>query len=344
MCLMKKILRLILPFPRFESAERVLFVAPHPDDIEVSSGQTAAKLAAAGKTVRFVIALDGRYGSESADTDPEELIKTREAEQRASAAKLGVEDVVFLGFSDGGFYDTEELFAALYREILAFKPDLVFCPDPSLKTECHIDHVNVGNAVKRAFLFASNAPMAKKAGYAAASPALLAMYYRRTQLLLSHGQKVAQAPERGAGMPRLADELHARQKRERRSYKPVYRFQNDQIRIEIVKTGRRRGLQVSHAHTRALLRGKDLDGSGNGGGFHVTQKSVSAERPRKRPFADGLRRLAVQDKIFARRLRFLRCFGRMRSPDLFFFRHCRGKFPLRHRKYVRQRQKRRFRG
>ena len=94
MCLMKKILRLILPFPRFESAERVLFVAPHPDDIEVSSGQTAAKLAAAGKTVRFVIALDGRYGSEFADTDPEELIKTREAEQRASAAKLGVEDVI----------------------------------------------------------------------------------------------------------------------------------------------------------------------------------------------------------------------------------------------------------
>ena len=216
MCLMKKILRLILPFPRFESAERVLFVAPHPDDIEVSSGQTAAKLAAAGKTVRFVIALDGRYGSEFADTDPEELIKTREAEQRASAAKLGVEDVVFLGFSDGGFYDTEELFAALYREILAFKPDLVFCPDPSLKTECHIDHVNVGNAVKRAFLFASNAPMAKKAGYAAASPALLAMYYtdepdyyfptgrkwRRLQkeALACHGSQMSYTPDRkGSG-------------------------------------------------------------------------------------------------------------------------------------------------
>ena len=70
MCLMKKLLHAILPFPSFEKAERVLFVSPHPDDIEVAAGQTAAKLAAAGKTVRFVIALDGRYGSESADTDP----------------------------------------------------------------------------------------------------------------------------------------------------------------------------------------------------------------------------------------------------------------------------------
>ena len=34
MCLMKKILHTILPFPAFESAERVLFISPHPDDIE----------------------------------------------------------------------------------------------------------------------------------------------------------------------------------------------------------------------------------------------------------------------------------------------------------------------
>lgn len=177
MCLMKKLLHAILPFPSFEKAERVLFVSPHPDDIEVAAGQTAAKLAAAGKTVRFVIALDGRYGSESADTDPDALKNAREAEERASAAVLGVEDVRFLGLSDGGFYDAETLYEKIYREVLDFRPDLIFCPDPWLKTECHVDHINVGNATKRAFLFASNPPMAKKAGYDAASPALLAMYY-----------------------------------------------------------------------------------------------------------------------------------------------------------------------
>ena len=177
MCLGKKILHIILPFPRFEEAERVLFIAPHPDDIEVAAGATAAKLAAMGKTVRFLVAADGRFGSESADTDPETLALRREEEQRASAAVLGVSDVGFLRFSDGGFYDTEKLYEAIYGEILSFRPDLVFAPDPWLKTECHIDHINVGNAAKRAFLFATNAPMARRMGYKAYTPKLLAMYY-----------------------------------------------------------------------------------------------------------------------------------------------------------------------
>ena len=177
MCLMKKFLHLILPFPSFESAERVLFISPHPDDIEVAAGQTAAKLAAAGKKVRFLICMDGRYGAESADVNPDELRVVREGEERASAKLLGVEDVRFLGFSDGGFYNAEELYKAVYKEILVFKPDLVFCPDPCLTTECHVDHLNTGRVAMRAFLFASNAPMAALNGLEPASPKLLAMYY-----------------------------------------------------------------------------------------------------------------------------------------------------------------------
>lgn len=143
----------------------------------MAAGSTAAKLAAMGKTVRFLVAADGRFGSESVDTDPETLALRREEEQRASAAVLGVSDVRFLRFSDGGFYDTDELYEAIYGEILSFRPDLVFAPDPWLKTECHIDHINVGNAAKRAFLFATNAPMARRMGYEAYTPKLLAMYY-----------------------------------------------------------------------------------------------------------------------------------------------------------------------
>lgn len=177
MCLMKKILHTILPFPAFESAERVLFISPHPDDIEVAAGQTAARLAEEGKKVRFLICADGRYGSESAKTDPEKLADVREAEQIAAAKELGVEDVRFLRFSDGGFYKYEDFYIAVYKEVLIFKPDLVFCPDPCLSTECHIDHLNTGRAAMRAFLFSSNAPMAARLGLEPANPKLLAMYY-----------------------------------------------------------------------------------------------------------------------------------------------------------------------
>ena len=69
----------------------------------MAAGATAAKLAAMGKTVRFLVAADGRFGSESVDTDPETLAHRRAEEQSASAAVLGVSDVRFLRFSDGGF-------------------------------------------------------------------------------------------------------------------------------------------------------------------------------------------------------------------------------------------------
>lgn len=81
----------------------------------MAAGAIAAKLAAMGKTVRFLVAADGRFGSESVDTDPETLALRREEEQRASAAVLGVSDVRFLRFSDGGFYDTDELYEAIFK-------------------------------------------------------------------------------------------------------------------------------------------------------------------------------------------------------------------------------------
>ena len=50
------------PLPDLESFDRYLFIGPHPDDIEVGAGATAAKLAAAGKKVCFLICLAGRLG------------------------------------------------------------------------------------------------------------------------------------------------------------------------------------------------------------------------------------------------------------------------------------------
>ena len=130
------------PLPRIESFGRYLFIGPHPDDIEIGAGATAAKLADMGKKVAFLCCIDGRYGSGT--VPPEELIPIRQAEARASAEKLGVADVSFLPFCDGGFYDTQELKAAMARAVGEFKPDIILCPDPQVRSECHPDHLNVG--------------------------------------------------------------------------------------------------------------------------------------------------------------------------------------------------------
>ena len=54
--------KIAAPVPKIEQFEKYLFIGPHPDDIEIGAGATAAKLAAAGKKIAFLILCDGRYG------------------------------------------------------------------------------------------------------------------------------------------------------------------------------------------------------------------------------------------------------------------------------------------
>ena len=111
MSLTKTALRFAAPVPQAEAFERYLFIGPHPDDIEIGAGATAAKLAAAGKQVSFLVCMDGRYGLENApaSTTPEELTVLRKEEAIASARLLGVSDIHFLELCDGGAYDTDAL-------------------------------------------------------------------------------------------------------------------------------------------------------------------------------------------------------------------------------------------
>ena len=144
------------PLPRPEKFRRCLFIGPHPDDIEIGAGATAARFAAEGKEVSFLICLDGRFGLENAPagTTPEALIEIRREESLRAAAALGVSDLRFLGLSDGGLYDREELLRGMARVIGEVKPEILFAPDPFVASECHADHLNVGEAARQLAFFA----------------------------------------------------------------------------------------------------------------------------------------------------------------------------------------------
>ena len=178
MSLTRFILRFAAPVPKVEAFERYLFIGPHPDDIEIGAGATAAKLAAAGKQVCFLICTDGRYGLEHAPegTTPEALIELRKAEALASARALGVEDVRFLGFSDGGFYSFDELVKAAAQVVGNFKPQVILAPDPDVTSECHVDHRNAGEAAKRLAFFAPYGEIMARYGAASADVKALAFY------------------------------------------------------------------------------------------------------------------------------------------------------------------------
>lgn len=152
--------RLVLKFaakiPNLLDYQTFLFVGPHPDDIEIGAGATVSKLVSLGKKVVFVICTDGRYGTDYTDLKGNELIETRKKEALLSASVLGVKDVRFLSYSDGGFYDINDLMASLAKVMADVNPDVIFAPDPCVDSECHPDHLNTGNAVRRLACVAAN--------------------------------------------------------------------------------------------------------------------------------------------------------------------------------------------
>ncbi|MBE5950594.1 MAG: PIG-L family deacetylase [Lachnospiraceae bacterium] len=191
MGLTKLILKFAAPLPKLEAYDKYLFIGPHPDDIEIGAGATAAKLAAAGKQVCFLICTDGRFGDGNAPDgiSGQALVEMRKQEAIASAAALGITDVRFLGLSDGGFYELHDLEQGIAGVIGDFKPDVIFAPDPCVTSECHKDHLNVGNAAKQFACFAPYPGIMEGYRAAAANIQAIAFYMtaKPTRFVGTHG-------------------------------------------------------------------------------------------------------------------------------------------------------------
>lgn len=178
MSLTSFIVKKAVPTPDLEKYERFMFIGPHPDDIEIGAGATALKLVSMGKQVEYLICTDGRYGDEFASpgTTPEQLIEIRKKESITAAAKAGVTDVRFLGFSDGGFYEQNALLSMMAKAVGDFKPEVIFAPDPDVTCECHTDHLNVGQAAKKLAFLAPFSKIMEKYGAEAAPIEAVAFY------------------------------------------------------------------------------------------------------------------------------------------------------------------------
>ena len=178
MGLTKLILKFAAPLPKIEEQTRFLFIGPHPDDIEIGAGATAAKLVDMGKEVRFLVCIDGRFGTTNAPEglEGDKLVAVRKQEALASAAKLGVSDVHFLGLKDGGFYEQKNLIVGIAKAVGEFQPDVIFAPDPCVNSECHRDHLNVGNAARQIACFAPYKEIMREYGAECAPVKALAYY------------------------------------------------------------------------------------------------------------------------------------------------------------------------
>ncbi|MBI3958126.1 MAG: PIG-L family deacetylase [Chloroflexi bacterium] len=124
--------------------DRVLVIAAHPDDPEFGCGGTIGKWAAAGKDVRYLLLTSGDKGSKDRALRPEQLADKREAEQRAAAAELGVQEVIFLRHPDGLLENSPGLRRELAGYIRRLKPHIVAAIDPWRHYQLHPDHRAAG--------------------------------------------------------------------------------------------------------------------------------------------------------------------------------------------------------
>lgn len=129
----------------------VMGIFAHPDDPEFFCGGTFARWAAEGKRVIFVLATSGDKGSGDLTITSEQLAAIREDEERAAAARLGVEEVIFLRYPDGELQPTLDLRRQLTRLIRLKRPDIVVTNDPTARwygTQYinHPDHRAIGDA------------------------------------------------------------------------------------------------------------------------------------------------------------------------------------------------------
>lgn len=116
----------------FGNKQRILVVMAHPDDAEVMSGGTIARLTTAGKEVRVVKVTRGNKGSRQEVVTEAALTQERTTEDQNSMSILGIkpENQIFLDISDGSVDNSHETIGKIALQIRLFKPDIIITHNP----------------------------------------------------------------------------------------------------------------------------------------------------------------------------------------------------------------------
>jgi LmbE family N-acetylglucosaminyl deacetylase len=137
-----------------KKVQRALVVVAHPDDVDFGSAGTIATLTGHGVDVAYCLVTSGDAGGDDSSHTKEERSDFREAEQRAAALEVGVDNVTFLRWPDGQVEPTLLLRREIARVIRAQRPDLVITQSPERNWDriraSHPDHLAAGEATLRA--------------------------------------------------------------------------------------------------------------------------------------------------------------------------------------------------
>lgn len=120
------------------SADRVLVIAPHPDDETIGCGGTLAGLARRAAEVRVLVATAGEASVAALGAGTAATAISRRSEVSAACTELGIGQPSCLELTDGSLADELGALSSRIAELLAsFEPDAIFVPWP---LDGHVDH------------------------------------------------------------------------------------------------------------------------------------------------------------------------------------------------------------
>ncbi|HEX2700309.1 MAG TPA: PIG-L deacetylase family protein [Acidimicrobiales bacterium] len=144
--------------------ERILVVVAHPDDVDFGAAGSVATWTGQGITVSYCVVTDGDAGGFDRAVPRREMAAMRHAEQEASARRVGVTDVRYLGYPDGRLVTTLELRRDISRVIRQVRPQRVVTQSPVRNLArifaSHPDHLAAGEATVSAVYPDSRNPFA----------------------------------------------------------------------------------------------------------------------------------------------------------------------------------------
>ena len=123
-------------------AQRVLVLAPHPDDEIFGCGGVLALYAQRGVHVDVVVVTDG--AGFSVDAERHRVRSTRQQETVQALQQLNIDSVKFLDFPDRSLAGHEGLVQEVLDHIQNLDPQLVLAPS---QQEIHPDHLGLARAV-----------------------------------------------------------------------------------------------------------------------------------------------------------------------------------------------------
>jgi len=123
---------------------KILFISPHPDDIEFACGSTEAELVKHGHEVYQLCITGGEYGIEIDEFKGERISKIRRRELRRATKVIGIKKVDFFGLFDGYVEFNKKHLTRLVTYIKKINPNVVFSPDPFYPVDHHNDHIKAG--------------------------------------------------------------------------------------------------------------------------------------------------------------------------------------------------------